>query len=99
MEKLIFKKVTLQEEALMEQIFRLRLHVYGRECGFINEEDYPNGLETDEYDPHALHFAAINSQGEVIGSLRMIIPDTLKLPVEKHCSHSTLNKRLKPDYA
>ncbi|HBR15635.1 MAG TPA: hypothetical protein DD723_08905 [Candidatus Omnitrophica bacterium] len=85
MENFIFKKVNPEETELLKQIYRLRLEVYGRECGFIKEEDYPEGLETDEYDEQSVHFAALGPGQEVIGTMRMILPGRLKLPIERHC--------------
>ncbi len=69
----------------MEQIYRLRFEVYCRECGFIKEKDYPEGKEKDQYDAQSRHFVAINFYGEVIGTLRMIFPGPLELPIQKYC--------------
>lgn len=90
MKTIKFKKVSADDKGLLEQIYRLRLQVYGRECGFIDEKDYPLGLETDEYDKQSIHFAAINSFGEVIGSMRLILADKHIFPFQKHCRYVQL---------
>ena len=77
----------------MQQIFKLRFQVYCRECGFIREEDYPESSEQDEYDPQSIHFAAINSVGDVVGTMRIILPGALPLPIERHCA----GIQIKPD--
>jgi N-acyl amino acid synthase of PEP-CTERM/exosortase system len=65
----------------------MRQNLCGRcyECGFIKEDDHPNKLDIDEHDTQSVHFAAIDTDGEVIGSLRMILPGELPLPIDKYC--------------
>lgn len=82
-EKFTFKKIMAPEE-LMES-YRLRLQVYGRECHFIHEEDYPQGYETDELDAHSLHFGGFDLFGNLIGSVRLILPETDSFPIQDHC--------------
>lgn len=85
MEEYVFQKIDPSDKALMHQVYRLRFQVYGRECGFISERDYPEELEIDEYDPQSLHFAAINSHREVVGSMRMILSKRGSLPITNLC--------------
>lgn len=92
MQTFIFKKVELSETDMMEQIYRLRFQVYCRECGFIQEKDYPNGVEIDAYDKDSVHFAAIDEEGYVIGTMRMILADKVELPLENHCKSLTVGK-------
>ena len=96
MQNFIFRRVDPEETALMEQIYRLRFQVYGRECGFINEEQYPDGLEIDEYDKQSLHFAAIDSEGDVVGTTRLILTDHRLSPLEKYCPHVPVNRNVQP---
>ncbi len=85
MENFIYKKIALDDTELMNQIYQLRFQVYARECGFIKEEDYPDGLEIDSYDKQSIHFGAMNQDGNVIATMRMIQKGKLPLPVEKYC--------------
>lgn len=89
-----YKKIELSDSAMMEQIYRLRYQVYCNECQFIKAEDYPDGIEIDEYDPQSVHFAAINQFNEVIGTMRMILPGALKLPIEGHCPNLQLEEKI-----
>ncbi len=84
-EQFTFRKVNLSETELMNAIYALRFQVYCHECGFIKEEDYPNGLESDKYDPQSVHFAAVGENGDIIGTMRMILPGEHKFPIEDHC--------------
>jgi len=86
-----FKRVAPSDNSLMEQIFRLRYQVYGCERQFISTDNYPDGMECDEYDDHAVHVAAINRFGEVIGALRLIFNHAITLPIEKHVEHINLS--------
>lgn len=92
MQTFIFKKIDIKDAGYINQIFRLRFLVYGRECGFIAENDYPNGLETDEFDSQSIHFAAVNRFQEVIGATRLVLPGKLGLPLEKYCDNLVIDK-------
>ncbi len=85
-----FKKVDFNDKEMMQQLYRLRFDVYCHECNFIKAEDYPQGFESDEYDPQSVHFAAINDFNEVIGTLRIILPRPLPLPIRHHCPNLIL---------
>lgn len=92
-----FKKVDFNDPQLMEQIYRLRFEVYCYECGFIKAEDYPDGIEIDEYDAQSTHFAALNEHNEIIGTVRMIHPGHALLPIEIHCPQIVLSRKLVPN--
>ena len=70
----------------MRQIYALRYEVYCLECGFLPPEQFRNGLESDDYDAHSVHFTAHNLGNEVVGSLRLVQPADLQVfPFEHHC--------------
>ena len=96
MKDLIYKKVYKDEPGLMEQIYRLRYEVYATEFGYIDSKNYPDGLEYDKYDRQAQHFAAIDSEGDVVGAVRLILPGVLDLPLEEQCSSSYNPKQICP---
>ena len=85
MEPFTFKKINFDDNVLMEKIYRLRFQVYCLECGFIKAQDYPDGIEMDEYDPQSVHFAAFDQNGEVVGTMRLILPGPCPLPIQCHC--------------
>lgn len=72
-------------QKLLEEVFRLRYQVYCKECNFIKEEDYPDGLEKDKYDPYSIHFVAQDSYG-VIGASRLILDSEVGFALEEHCN-------------
>jgi len=75
-----FRKVKGRKE--LEDVYRLRYKVYCEEWGFEKEEDHPDGMESDQYDEHAVHFAAVR-EGVVIGTLRLITNSEKGFPLER----------------
>lgn len=70
----------------VHRVFRLRYRVYCEEKGFFTPEDYPNGLESDEFDDRSVHFAAFDQNGEVAGSVRLVCHGTDGgFPYQQHC--------------
>jgi len=80
--KLIFKRADSPEE--LDEIFRLRYQVYCNESHFLNPEKYPDGKESDKYDPFSVYFTASDQYG-MIGAMRIILDSTLGFPFEEHC--------------
>lgn len=61
---------------------KLRAEVY-RDMGFLSEEDLTGGLDIDKDDEHAVHIGAFDLQGQLVGTIRVILPDGVGLPVSK----------------
>ena len=71
---------------LLVQSYRLRYEVYCLERKFLPAEDYPTGLERDEFDSHALHVGAVDASGELAGTSRAVMVSELGLPLFGHCT-------------
>jgi N-acyl amino acid synthase of PEP-CTERM/exosortase system len=77
------------------ECYRLRYQVYCKEGvirGF-SPENYPNGLEYDQYDERSVHSLLMHKPTKsVAGTVRVILPDRNKpevqFPLEKFGSHS-----------
>jgi N-acyl amino acid synthase of PEP-CTERM/exosortase system len=65
---------------LLDGVFRLRYQVYVDEFGYEHAGDHPEGREMDEWDPLSIHMAALNTEGEVIGTIRLILNSEYGLP-------------------
>jgi len=73
--------------AYLKATYRLRHSVYCREKKFLPENDYPDRLEIDAYDSHSVHFAAIDDEDLVKGTVRLVFPVAgLSLPLYDHCT-------------
>jgi N-acyl amino acid synthase of PEP-CTERM/exosortase system len=75
-----FKFVVATTPELLDGVFRLRYQVYVDEFGFEHAGDHPDGKEMDEWDPFSIHMAALNPEGDVIGTIRLILNSVSGLP-------------------
>jgi N-acyl amino acid synthase of PEP-CTERM/exosortase system len=81
-----------------ERIFALRYQVYCLERSFLPPENYPNGLEKDEYDAFSTHVAAYSMTGMLVGSLRLVMPpDGTQFPFQVHCTRLFANLAYPPN--
>jgi N-acyl amino acid synthase of PEP-CTERM/exosortase system len=93
-EKFSFRKIESPE--ILQEAYRLRFQVYCKECNFIREADYPEGYETDEFDVHSAHFGAFDTEGRLVGAVRLILPSCEKFPIEDHCPRLEVDRALVP---
>ena len=92
-----FNFVQADSEDLKKAIYRLRYKVYVEEFGFEKAEDHLDGYETDEYDPHSIHFAALDENQEVIGTVRMILNSEKGFPIDHAAKISFIGEKPAPD--
>lgn len=71
---------------LLEQSYRLRYQVYCVERGFLPAGNYPDQLETDSFDAHSIHVAAIDERGSVAATARVVLPHSTGLPLLRYCT-------------
>ncbi|OHB25378.1 MAG: hypothetical protein A2X84_09130 [Desulfuromonadaceae bacterium GWC2_58_13] len=81
-----------QHDPLLNDVLALRYKVYCEERRFENPRDHRDGLEHDEYDKNAVHFAAVLPPGDygkgwqkqkVVGTVRLILGSENTLPIER----------------
>jgi N-acyl-L-homoserine lactone synthetase len=77
---------------------RLRYEVYCLERRFVDAALCSEGQESDEYDPHAVHFAATTPSGAVVATLRLVLDSPLGFPLEAHAG-GVLDAGPKPERA
>ncbi|MES2626356.1 MAG: PEP-CTERM/exosortase system-associated acyltransferase [Pseudomonadota bacterium] len=75
----------LGEPAFLSASFALRYEVYCKERRFLTPEKYPQKCESDHYDNHAVHVGGTNSNGEMVGTVRMVLHSALGFPMFEHC--------------
>ncbi len=74
-----------KNDTIYPELFRLRYRVYCDECGFEKPEDYPEMMERDEYDDHAIHFCnMVEGHREMGGTVRMILDSEKGFPIEEN---------------
>lgn len=75
----------LDSESALQTCYALRYQVYCQECKFLPEADYPNQIETDEYDGNSVHFGAYHVAGDFAGTVRLALGTMAELPFAPHC--------------
>jgi len=92
-----FRKIE-QDDPCFKDVLALRYKVYCEERGFEKPEDHPDGLERDEYDDCAVHFAAILKQTrKVVGTVRLILESEKSFPIERSFDFTKNLSRLRPN--
>jgi N-acyl-L-homoserine lactone synthetase len=76
--ELYFK--TAESDLDYEKCFRLRCQVYCNEKRWLSPENFPDGLEKDEYDDKAVHVMALDEDFNLVGIMRII----------RECDHKRL---------
>jgi N-acyl amino acid synthase of PEP-CTERM/exosortase system len=74
------------EPFMIEETYRLRYQVYCHERNFLPPENYPDGIETDVYDPYSVHIGVLNLQGGVVATARLVERSIIGLPMLDHCT-------------
>jgi N-acyl amino acid synthase of PEP-CTERM/exosortase system len=87
----------------LETAYRIRYQVYCLERGLLRKDDYPDGLERDEYDAVSLHVLATHRSGEPAGTARLVTHSALGFPLMRHCrfagAYEYLNDPAYPGHA
>jgi N-acyl amino acid synthase of PEP-CTERM/exosortase system len=73
------------DKVLLKETYRLRYKVYCHEAEFLDDSLYPEEIESDVYDDHSIHFAALDQEKNIVGTLRLILHSNLGFPLEVHC--------------
>ena len=97
-----FELVPATNQALRDEVYRIRFDVYCRDMRFESEDAFPDGREIDEFDDQSRHcLLRHRPSGTFAGCVRLVLnrPDhpTSQLPFERHCHHSIDRQRFDPD--
>ncbi len=92
-----FRFVEAVSDDLKEQIYRLRYKVYVEEFGFEKPDNHPGGRETDSYEEYARHFAAIDDNDEVVGTIRLVLHSEKGFPIEHATDIKFIGGKPSPD--
>lgn len=85
-----FRVVVADTEALREEVYKIRFEVYCQELGFEPVENFPDGMERDDYDARSIHCLLQHKASNVYaGCIRFVMSDpdqpSALFPVEKVC--------------
>jgi N-acyl amino acid synthase of PEP-CTERM/exosortase system len=84
-----FDMVPAVSDELKKEVYKLRYQVYCIETGFEDPEQYPDGMEFDEFDSHSVHYLIYHrKRGVYIATTRLILPEANNpdklFPIEIH---------------
>lgn len=71
-----------KDPALIREILKQRHGVYAFE-GYIDPDAFPDGIFRDAFDEISAHIAAVDSNGAIVGSSRVVPPSALGLPTHR----------------
>ncbi len=82
--------VPATSDELKNEVYKLRYQVYCIENEFENAENYPDGLEFDDYDQQSVHYLIRHRKsGDYAATTRLILPDANNpeklFPLELYC--------------
>jgi N-acyl amino acid synthase of PEP-CTERM/exosortase system len=85
-----FDMVPAENQALRDEVYRLRYQVYCLETGFESADNHPDELEKDDFDDNSEHFLILHKRsGEYAATTRLILPDSndsaRPFPIESYC--------------
>ncbi|MCA9354922.1 PEP-CTERM/exosortase system-associated acyltransferase [Candidatus Kaiserbacteria bacterium] len=91
-----FKVIRADTPELLNEVFRLRYQVYCIEHKFENQDDFPDGRESDAYDKHSIHSLLVHKpSGVIAGSVRLVLPlmnnPDHSLPIDHVCDEAALH--------
>ncbi len=71
---------------LLEASYALRYQVYCLERGFLPADYYPDGVEIDVFDQHAVHLGVLDRDDRLVATARLVRRTGDGLPMYGHCS-------------
>lgn len=85
-----FEIVPALSKELKRDVYKLRYQVFCCQTGIFNVDDYPDGIEYDEFDAHSLHFLIRHrASGMYVATTRLILPDINNIdkpfPLQLYC--------------
>ena len=82
-----YRVVMLDESAqLLDLSYRLRYQSFCLERLFFNKEQFPLELESDAFDRTSVHVGVFNAQDELVGTARVVRPNSAGLPLFRYCT-------------
>jgi N-acyl amino acid synthase of PEP-CTERM/exosortase system len=88
-------EVILADTAEARKIhYQLRYQVYCLEEGFEAHENFPDHMESDQWDEDSVHFIVRSKESmEWVAAMRLVLPRQESLPMESLC---TIDSRVRP---
>ncbi len=97
-----FELVPATDQALRDEVYRIRFQVYCQDMRFEPAEAFPDGREFDQFDAQSRHCLLRHRPSDTFaGCVRLVLnrpgDPASQLPFERHCQHSLDRERLDPN--
>lgn len=80
-----FRFACVAEPDELAMAYAIRYQVYCIERGFLSACDYPDALETDEFDARSVQILATHRSGQPAGTARLVLHSPIGFPAMRHC--------------
>ena len=85
-----FEMVPAISDELKNEVYKLRYQVLCIEYEYLNTQEYPDGVEFDDFDQHSVHYLIRHRKsGHYAATVRLILPDANHreklFPLEEYC--------------
>jgi len=80
-----FTFLEVDNNSLLEKVFAFRYKVITEAeifQGYVRDTEFTDNKESDKYDPFSIHFVALNDNGEICATVRLIHHCPYKYPTE-----------------
>lgn len=82
-----YRPVTLDDSTpLLTMSYRLRYQTFCLERLFFSKDAYPSQLESDIFDQASVHVGVLNAENDLVGTARIVTPNSAGLPLLRHCT-------------
>ncbi len=68
----MFKIIEAKDEELIKEIYKFRYHILCEEFDIFKKEDYPDGVEMDEYDNYSIQYAFFDEKNKLAACVRLV---------------------------
>jgi N-acyl amino acid synthase of PEP-CTERM/exosortase system len=82
-----YRPVTIDDSAqLLDLSYRLRYQSFCLERLFFSKDQFPAQLESDAFDRTSVHVGVLNAHDELVGTARVVRPNSAGLPLLRYCT-------------
>ena len=80
-----FTFLEVNNEELLEDVYAFRFKIVKEiQPDYLSKEDFTNAKEYDKYDPYSVHFVALDEEGKICATVRLIYRSPIGYPTESN---------------
>jgi N-acyl-L-homoserine lactone synthetase len=74
----------IDDQTMLKKAFQFRYSIWCDEQKFFKADDFPDGEETDKYDPYSIHILVLDENHEIAAYARLIHNSPIGYPTENN---------------